>query len=143
AMIDKAPKKRIYICYDLVNDAKLFNFINDQSRKIDSPFCVIDYSRKWEQPEKPWKEKLKKTISLVDLVFLMIGKKTFKSAAVLDEVDIAYNLGKPIMQFCDPGSKFSECKPIAKAGKLYQWEWENLKKVMDKLNVYWKDSTCT
>ncbi len=137
-MIDKAPKKRIYVCYDLVNDAKLFHFISEQSRKIDSPFSIIDYSRKWEQPEKEWKEKLKKTISLVDLVFLLTGKKTFKSMAVLDEVDIAYNLGKPIMQFCDPQHRSAECKPIVKAGKLYQWEWENLKKVMESLTVYRK-----
>jgi hypothetical protein len=139
AMISQTPKKRIFVCYDLVNDSKLLDFIIAQSRQMDSPFVVIDYSRNWEPPEKLWKEKLKRTISLVELVFIMVGKKTYKATNVLEEVDIAYNLSKPIMQFSDPEAKFSECKPITKAGRLYQWEWENLKGVMQKLNTYRKD----
>ncbi len=105
-------------------------FIREQSLRMDSPFYIVDYSKKWQPPEKEWRDKLKKTISLVELIFIMTGKKTFKSHNVLDELDIAYNLGKPIMQFCDPGAKFAECKPVSKAGKLYRWEWDNLKTVM-------------
>ena len=65
-------------------------------------------------------------------MFVMVGKKAFKASNVLEEVDIAYKLNKPIMQFCDPNAKYAECKLIANVGKLYKWEWENLKQVMNK-----------
>jgi hypothetical protein len=133
-MISPTSKKRVFICFDLVNDPKLFDFVKTQAKLIDSPFTVIDLSRKWEPPEKEWRDKLKKTISFAELVFIMVGKKTYKAPNVLEEVEMAYNLGKPMMQFCDPNAKFSECKPIPKAGKLYQWEWENLKTAMKNFN---------
>jgi hypothetical protein len=133
-MAEQSVKKRIFLCFDLVNDAKLLDFARAQSKQVESPFVIIDHSRKWEPPEKEWREKLKKNISWVELVFLMVGKKTFKAPNVLEEIDIAYNMGKPIMQFCDPNLKFAECKPIIKAGKLYQWEWDNLKATMQKFS---------
>lgn len=132
-MLGKSVKKRVFICYDIVNDARLLEFVTKQSRQSDSPFMILEHSRKWEPPESEWREKLKKTLAWAELMFIMVGKKTFKSANVNEEVDMAYKLGKPIMQFCDPDAKFAECKALPKAGKLYKWEWENLKEVMNKL----------
>jgi hypothetical protein len=131
-MLGASSKKRVYICSDLIHDKKLLDFVVLQSKKMDSPFYVVDYSKPWQPPEKEWRENLKRTISLAELVFIMVGKKTFKAPNVLEEVDIAYNLGKPILQFCDPNATFAECKPLPKGGKLYQWEWENLKIAMRK-----------
>jgi len=127
-----SSKKRIFVCTDLVHDKKLIDFVIVQSKKLDSPFYIVGHSKPWQLPEREWRENLKKNISLAELIFIMVGKKTFKAPNVLEEVEIAYNLGKPILQFCDPNAKFAECKPLPKGGKLYQWEWENLKVAMQK-----------
>jgi hypothetical protein len=129
-----SSKKRIFLSFDFAHDKGLLDFVLMQSKKSDSPFIVIDYSRNWEPPEKEWKEKLKKNILWAEIIFIMIGKKTYKAPNVNEELEIAYKMGKPIMQFCDPGATFAECKRLPKAGKLYRWEWDNLKTLIKSFN---------
>ena len=134
-MAGNVPKKKIYVCFDIKNDSRLLDFVKAQAKQPDSPYLVVDYSKPWQPPEKEWKEKLKKTISLVEIFMIMVGKKTFRDTNALDEIDLAYNLGKPMFQFCDPKAQFAECKPIPKAGKLYKWEWDNMIIAFNKLSL--------
>jgi len=123
-------KKRVFVIFDLVNDAKQLDFIREYSRRPDSPISIIEHSEKWVPPEKEWVETLKKKMALLDLVIVMTGPKTYKAHNVLEEVDVAFSLSKPIYQTF--GTQFGEYKPVLKAGKLYKWDWESFKAMMER-----------
>ncbi len=123
-------KKRVFVIFDYINDPKQLDFIREYSRKEDSPITIIDYSVKWIPPEKEWIETLKNKMALLDLIIVMTGPKTYKAHNVLEEIDVAFNLGKPIYQTF--GTQFGEYKPVPKAGKLYKWDWESFKKLMNR-----------
>ncbi len=116
-------KKRVFVIFDYVNDAKQLDFIREYSKKPDSPITIVEYSVKWTPPEKEWIETLKYKMALLDLVIVLTGPTTFKAHNVLEEVDVAYSLGKPIYQTL--GVQFGHFKPVPKAGKLHIWKWEN------------------
>lgn len=58
----------------------------------------------------------------------MVGPETYKAPGVLKEVKIARDLQKPIVQII--GHKDGNYKPVPNAGRLYQWNWSNLKKLL-------------
>jgi len=120
-----ARKRRIFISYDIDNDLELFNFIKEQSKKADSPFDLVDKSTKWIPPEIEWRENLKKRLAFIEVLIIMLGEKTFRSHNVNEEVDIAYSIGKPMLQI--NGKKFAKYRSIPKAGKVHEWNWEGLK----------------
>ena len=123
-------KKRVFIVFDLVNDTKQLDFIKEYAKKSDSPITIIEHSEKWIPPEKQWIELLNKKMSLLDMVIVMTGPKTYKAPNVLEEIEVAYKLGKPIYQTF--GTQFGEYKSVPKAGKLYKWDWESFKAIMNK-----------
>ena len=60
---------------------------------------------------------------------LSLGPKTKSAAGVLKEVRIANELKKPIFQVI--GYKDgSENWRVSNAGRVYRWNWENLKKLL-------------
>ena len=123
-------KKRVFVIFDIVGDTKQLDFIREYSRKPDSPISIIEHSVKWVPPEKQWIETLKNKMALLDLVIVMTGQTTYKAHNVLEEVDVAFSLGKPIYQTF--GTQFGEYKPVPKAGKLYKWDWESFKAVIGR-----------
>jgi len=124
-------KKRVFVVFDLVNDKKQLDFIREYAKKPDSPISIIEHSEKWIPPEKEWVETLKKKMALLDLVIVMTGPVTYKAHNVLEEVDVAFSLGKPVYQTF--GTQFGEYKTVPKAGKLYKWDWENFKGMMERI----------
>ncbi len=123
-------KRRVFVCFDIANDAKQFQFITAQSKLPDSPFQIVDFSVQWTPPEAEWREKLRKRLALIEVVILMAGPKAFRAHNVLEEVEIAVELGKPIIQTF--GTQFADYKPVPKAGKIAKWNWEALKTYMNK-----------
>jgi hypothetical protein len=123
-------KKRVFVIFDLINESKQLDFIMEYSKRADSPITIIDHSVKWIPPEKKWVETLKNKMALLDLVIVMTGPKTYKAHNVLEEIDAAFSLGKPIYQTF--GTQFGEYKLVPKAGKLYKWDWEGFKKMIER-----------
>jgi len=77
---------------------------------------------------KSWEDKARGAIKRSDLVMVMMGPNSHQSAGFLKEVRMAREEGKPIVQVigCEDGSY----TPVPEAGKLYQWNWDNLKKLL-------------
>ena len=121
-------KKRIFVCFDFDNDKVLKDFIIGQARLPDSPFEVIDHSLKEEFPMKTWEEKARYAIRRSDIVLVMVGPKTYKAPGVLKEVQMAREEGIQIVQMI--GYKDGEYESIPGAGRLYSWNWENLKNLL-------------
>jgi len=123
-------KLRMFISFDYDNDKALKFFLVGQSKNTDFPFEISDWSMKEAAPEEYWEKEAERRISCSDMVIVMVGPKTYKAPGVLKEVRITRKLEKPIYQIiCYKGGNY---KPVPDAGRLYRWNWENLKKLFSK-----------
>lgn len=120
--------KKVFISFDFDNDRKLKDFIIGQSKNADSPFTVEDHSLKEAAPERDWEKKADAAIARSDIVLVMVGPKTHSAQGVLKEVAMARARNKPIVQVI--GYKDGAYKRVPEAGRLYVWNWENLKKLL-------------
>jgi len=121
-------KKRVFISFDFDNDKALRDFMVGQSRLPDSPFEISDWSMKEAAPQRNWEDEARARIKRSDVVIVMIGPKTHKASGVLKEVGIAREEGITIFQII--GYKDGDYTPVPGAGRLYSWNWENLKKLL-------------
>jgi len=121
-------KKRVFVSFDFDNDKALKDFIIGQARLPDSPFQVIDTSLKEAAPMKTWEDKARMAIKRSDIVLVMVGPSTYKAPGVLKEVGMARSEGIPIVQVI--GYRNGNYTPVPNAGRLYSWNWNNLKNLL-------------
>jgi len=121
-------KKRVFVSFDFDNDKSLKDFIIGQSRLPDSPFEVIDTSMKEAAPERDWLDRAETKIKGSDMVLVMVGPQTHKAPGVLKEISLARKWNIPIVQVI--GYKDGNYTPVPDAGRLYSWNWDNLKKIL-------------
>ncbi len=122
-------KKKVFVSFDFDNDKTLKDFIIGQAKLEDSPFEVIDFSLKEAAPEKTWLDKARAAISRADVFIVMLGSKTRTAPGVLKEVKIANELKMTKFQII--GYKDgSETWAVPDAGRVYRWNWENLKSLL-------------
>lgn len=122
-------KKKVFVSFDFDNDKTLKDFIIGQAKLDDSPFEVIDFSLKEAAPEKTWLDKARAAISRAEVFIVMLGSKTRTAPGVLKEVKIANDLNKTKFQII--GYKDgSETWAVPNAGRVYSWNWDNLKKLL-------------
>lgn len=121
-------KKKIFVSFDFDNDKTLKDFIVGQSRLSDSPFDVIDHSLKEAAPEASWEQNADAAIARSDLVIVMVGPHTHRAAGVRKEVRMARLRGKKTIQII--GYRDGNYTAVPDAGRLYSWNWENLKKLL-------------
>lgn len=120
-------KARVYVSFDFDNDKILKEFIVGQAKLSDSPFEISDCSLKEAAPEPQWEVRAAQRISTADVVIVMVGAQTWRAPGVLKEVAIARRLGKPIYQVI--GYRNGQYRAVPNAGRLYAWNWENLKRL--------------
>ena len=125
----RMAKKRVFVSFDFDNDKVLKDFVIGQGRNPDSPFEVIDTSLKEAAPMRTWEDKARIAIKRSDLVLVMVGPNTYRAAGVLKEVRMAREEGVPIVQMI--GYRYGNYTPVSDAGRLYRWDWDNLKKVLE------------
>ena len=121
-------KKKVFVSFDFDNDRVLKDFIIGQAKLPDSPFEVIDTSLKEAAPMKTWEDKARAAIKRSDIVIVMVGPSTSRASGVLKEVAMARQERVPIVQVI--GYKDGSPTPVANAGTLYKWNWDNLKKLL-------------
>jgi glycerophosphoryl diester phosphodiesterase len=121
-------KKRIFVSFDFDHDRALKDFILGQAKLKDSPFEVIDHSLQEAAPEHNWETKARAAIKRSDLVLVMVGQYTHRAHGVLKEVKMARDADVPIVQVI--GYRDEKCTPVANAGRLYAWNWVNLKRLL-------------
>jgi len=123
-----AKAKRVFISFDFENDRELKDFVIGQSRLHQAPFDFSDHSLKEAAPEKSWEKKARVAIRRSDLVLVVVGRHTHRAHGVIKEVAMARDAGIKIVQMI--GRKDVVCKPVADAGRLYSWSWDNLQRLM-------------
>lgn len=120
-------KKRAFVSFDFDSDKVLKDFIIGQAKLPDSPFEVADWSMKEAAPERNWEREAEARIKRSDIVIVMVGKQTHRASGVLKEVAMARRNGVPIVQVI--GYRDASPTAVPNAGRLYRWDWENLKKI--------------
>ncbi len=121
-------KKRVFVSFDFDNDKTLKDLIIGQARLPESPFEVIDHSLKEAAPMTTWEEKARAAIGRSEIVLVMVGRSTHRAPGVLKEISMARSAGIPIVQMI--GYKGDDYTQVPNAGRLYRWNWENLKKLL-------------
>lgn len=124
----RVSKKKVFVSFDFDNDRALKDFIIGQARHTDSPFEVIDHSLKEASPERDWPKKARAAIKRSELVLVMVGTHTHRAQGVLKEVAMARAEGIPIVQII--GYKDKNYTAVPNAGRLYVWNWDNLKRLL-------------
>lgn len=122
-------KKRVFVSFDFDNDKTLKDFIIGQAKNEDSPFEVADHSLKEAAPEKDWLKKAKRAISISDVFIIMLGSKTRFASGVKKEVKIANDLDKKRFQIIGYKNGKENWR-VPNGGRVYRWNWENLKKLL-------------
>ena len=120
-------KKQVFISFDYENDLNLKNLLAGQAKLEDSPFEISDWSMKEAAPEKDWENKAISRIKRSDIVVVITGAKTYKAGGVKKEVKMARENDIPIIQIKPQGTNPIR---VENAGVLYDWTWENLKKLL-------------
>jgi len=129
-----SQKPRVFVSFDFDNDKIVKDFIVGQSKLSDSPFEISDWSMKEAAPQANWEAEARARISRSDMVIVMVGLKTYRAPGVLKEVKIARVLKKPIYQII--GYRNGNYTPVPDAGRLYSWNWDNLKKLFQGIKRY-------
>lgn len=120
--------KRAFISFDFDHDEDIRNLLVGQSRHPNSPFTIQDWSVK-EPMVGDWKEKVRKRIRQTDLTIVLCGVHTNTARGVSAELKITREEENPY--FLLAGRKSRSSKPIgAEKDKMYEWTWENLKKLI-------------
>jgi hypothetical protein len=120
-------KSKVFISFDYDHDSTLKEFLVGQSKLLDSPFELADWSIK-EAITDGWKAKARTRIKSVDVVAVICGEYTDNATGVSAEVKIAQE--EAVSYFLLKGYSDKTCvKPnAAKANdKIYKWTWDNLK----------------
>ncbi|WP_296555449.1 TIR domain-containing protein [Pigmentiphaga sp.] len=121
-------KTRVFVSFDFDNDRVLKDFILGQAKLADSPFDVVDHSLKEAAPEHDWERKARAAIAKSDIVLVMVGPQTHKAHGVLKEIAMAREANVKIVQII--GYKNGDYTPVSNAGRLYAWNWPNLKTLL-------------
>ena len=120
--------KRAFISFDFDRDKTLKDFMAGQAKMPDTPFTMADWSMKEAAPQRDWKAEAEARIKRSDVVIVMVGTNTHKAPGVLAEVAMARRNDIPIVQVI--GYKDASPTAVPNAGRLYRWNWENLKKIL-------------
>jgi len=122
-------KKKVFVSFDYDNDKVLKDFIIGQSKLDDSPFEIIDFSLKEAAPERDWLSKARIAITRAEVFIVILGPKTRNASGVLKEIKLADELKKTKFQIIGYQDG-SEDWAVSNAGRVYRWNWENLKKLL-------------
>ena len=118
-------KPKVFVSFDYETDYELKETLMGQSQLDDSPFSVTDVSLKEREPEKTWRRKARRAIGRCDVFVVILGRNTHTANGVIDEIQIAKELGKRRFQLRPQGKKWGTMK---NGGKLVVWTWNNLKR---------------
>jgi hypothetical protein len=123
------PKTKVFVSFDFDNDQALKHFIVGQAKLADSPFEITDMSLQEAAPEKDWEAKARAAINRSDVVVVMLGPKSRFASGVKKEVGMANEAGKRRFQVIGYRTGSADWA-VANAGRVYSWDWENLKKLL-------------
>jgi hypothetical protein len=124
---EQMAKPRVFISFDVDNDADAKMLLAGQALNDDSPFDFKDSSVKEHLPGD-WKAKVRARMDSIDVVVFLCGAKTNMATGVAHELEIAREKKKTYFMLAAYKDKVCTLPSNATANdKLYKWTWDNLK----------------
>lgn len=122
-------KRRVFLSFDYSHDRRMKTLFVGQAKLDKSPFTIIDSSLIEAAPEPEWIEHAAAAISKAELVVVLIGEHTSKATGVLIEIDLAKQLGRPVVQVWAYNDRRGQ--PISGVRGPFLWDWEVLRHILD------------
>jgi MTH538 TIR-like domain (DUF1863) len=123
-------KTRVFISFDFDHDESQKHLLVGQAKNPDSPFDLADWSSK-EHLTGDWQAKIKAKLAYVDVVCVLCGRHTHTATGVAREVSIAQEMGKSYFLLAAySGSGMTKPTTAKSSDKIYDWTWDNLKKLI-------------
>ena len=123
-----SSKKKVFVSFDFENDQALKHFVVGQAKHPKHGFEIVDYSLKEAAPERKWKQRAMAAIKRSDIVLVIVGRNTHRAPGVLAEVKMARAADVRVVQVI--GHRSEACRAVPGAGRLYEWNRENLRKLL-------------
>ena len=123
---------RIFVSFEFDKDNDLKNQFFAQSKDL-SPHRVVSYSLNEAYPTEEWKDKARSAIRGCDVVIVLVGQDTHNAPGVETEIDIARQLGKPILQIVPQRRTYTGVHGL---DKPIQWKWKKINKKLDAVRTY-------
>lgn len=121
---------RVFVSFDYDNDSDLKTLLVGQAKNPDSPFEISDWSIKVASPG--WEEEARKRIRASDSVAVICGLQTHLAIGVATELSIAKEEGIPYFHLAGRSAGGNTMPSSADSSdKLYEWTWENLKRLVN------------
>ena len=120
-------KKKVFISFDIDNDARAKDLLAGQAKNPDSPFEFKDNSVK-SHLSGDWKQKVYRRMDNIDVVVILCGTKTHTANGVAAELLIAKEKNKPYFLLAAYSDKIcTQPTSASTSDKIYNWTWNNLK----------------
>ena len=113
--------------YDKDNDLKNGFFIQAEEH---SSHRIVSSSLRRAYETAEWKEKARTAIRGSNVVIVLVGQDTHNAPGVLTEVEIAGQLGKPILQVLPQGRTFTGVPELADP---ISWRWKTINRALGRL----------
>ena len=125
-------KVRVFLSIEFGRDNELHRSFYAQAED-HSQYKIIDCSlNEPYYPGSRWLEKVRKQITLSDVVIVVMGADTHNASEVEKEVTIANQLKKPMFQIRPKRRTAGE---IRGAGEVIPWKWKKIDaKIAEKLS---------
>ncbi len=122
--------KRVFISFDFDHDEELRDALVGQAKNPDSPFSIADWSVH-EAFDSNWRQKVRERIRRTDLTTVICGEHTHDAKGVAAEVSITREEGKPyFLLWGRPKKACTKPDMTLRTDKVYDWTWENLKRLI-------------
>lgn len=129
---DMKKKIRVFLSFEFSRDNELHRSFYGQAEH-HSQYEIIDCSlNEPYYPGSRWLEKVRKQITLSDIVIVVMGADTHNASEVEKEVTVANQLKKPMFQIRPKRRTAGE---IRGAGEVIPWKWKKINaKIAEKLS---------
>jgi hypothetical protein len=115
---------RVFSCFDTNSDADLHALLVQQSKRADSTFQVVDWSR-GDPGLAGWEATLRRRIDAVDAIVVICGEFTDSSSSVSRELVAAQEQDKPYVLLWGRRALSCTRPATARPGDLfYTWIWD-------------------
>jgi antiphage defense system Thoeris ThsB-like protein len=119
---------RVFVSFDFDRDRDIATLIAGQLANRAN-FQVENWSMKEAAPQRLWRDEARKRLNRSDIMLIVVGALTYRASGVLDEVQIAQELGVPMRQVT--AYRDTSPRPVPNGGRMYRWSTANLTTIVD------------
>ena len=120
---------KIFVSFEFERDNDLRDSFYRQGQEL-SPHTIHDSSLRQTYTNEEWKSKARFAIRGCDAVVVLVGTDTHNAPGVQTEVDIARQLGKPVLQVVPQRRPYQGLPNI---NDRVRWRWTAINRRLDEL----------